>query len=79
MQEKQETLVQSLGWVKKDPWRRLVQSLGWVKKNPWRRKWQPTPVFLPRKFQGQRRLVSYRPWGCKELNTTEQLSIHVMI
>ena len=37
----------------------LVQSLGWVRKNPWRRKWQPTPVFLPGKFQGQRSLVSY--------------------
>ena len=26
----------------------------WVGKIPWRRKWQPTPVFLPRKFHGQR-------------------------
>jgi len=26
----------------------------WVRKIPWRRKWQPTPVFLPRKFHGQR-------------------------
>ena len=24
-----------------------------VRKNPWRRKWQPTPVFFPRKFHGQ--------------------------
>ena len=23
----------------------------WVRKIPWRRKWQPTPVFLPRKSQ----------------------------
>ena len=22
----------------------------WVRKIPWRRKWQPTPIFLPRKF-----------------------------
>ena len=29
-----------------------VQFLGW--KDPWRRKWQPTPVFLPGKFHGQR-------------------------
>ena len=29
-----------------------VWSLNW--KFPWRRKWQPTPVFLPRKFHGQR-------------------------
>ena len=31
----------------------------WVGKIPWRRKWQLTPVFLPRKFQGQRSLVGY--------------------
>ena len=29
----------------------------WVRKIPWRRKWQPTPVFLPGKSQGQRGLV----------------------
>jgi len=28
---------------------------------PWRRKWQPTPVFLPGKFHGQRNLVGYSP------------------
>ena len=28
----------------------------WVGKIPWRRKWQPTPVFLPGKFHGQRRV-----------------------
>ena len=26
----------------------------WVRKVPWNRKWQPTPVFLPGKFHGQR-------------------------
>ena len=35
----------------------------WVGKIPWRRAWQPTPVFLPRKFLGQRSLVGYSPWG----------------
>ena len=25
----------------------------WVRKMPWRRKWQPTPVFLPGKSNGQ--------------------------
>ena len=44
----------------------------WVRKIPWRRKWKPTPVFLPGKFHGQRSLVGYSPWGCKELNMTEQ-------
>ena len=43
----------------------------WIEKIPWRRKWQPTPVFLPGKSHGQRRLVGYSPWGCKESDTTE--------
>ena len=30
----------------------------WVGKIPWRRKWQPSPVFLPRRSHGQRRLQS---------------------
>ena len=30
--------------------------------------WQPTPVFLPGEYHGQRSLVGYSPWGCKELN-----------
>ena len=38
----------------------------WVGKTPWRRKWQSTPVFLPRESHGQRSLVGYSPWGCKE-------------
>jgi len=40
----------------------------WVGKMPWRRKWQPTPVFLPGKSHGRN-----SPWGCKELDTSEQL------
>jgi len=40
-----------------------VQSLGW--EDPWRRKWQPTPVFLPGEFHGQKSLVGYNPWGPK--------------
>ena len=43
----------------------------WVGKIPWRRKWQPTLVFLPEEFHGQR----YSPWGRKELDTTEQLTL----
>ena len=45
-----------------------------VRKIPWRREWLPTPVFLPGKSQGQRSLVGYSPWGCKESDTVEQLS-----
>ena len=43
----------------------------WVGKIPWRRKWQPTPVFMPGESHGQRSQVGYRPWGCKESDTTE--------
>ena len=38
--------------------------------------WQPSPVFLPGEFHGQRSPVGYSPRGCKESDTTEQLSIH---
>ena len=43
-------------------------------KIPWRRKGQPTPVFLPEEFHGQRSLVGYSPWGLKESDTTELLN-----
>ena len=42
----------------------------WVRKILWRRAWLPTPVFWPGESQGQRSLVGYSPWGCKELDTT---------
>ena len=48
-----------------------VQSLGL--EDPWRRGWQPTPVFFPRESHGQRNSGGYSPWGCEELDTTEQL------
>ena len=46
---------------------------GRVGMTPWRRKWQSIPMFLPREFHGQRSLVDYSLWGCKELDKTEQL------
>ena len=45
-----------------------VQSLD--QEDPWRRKWQPTPVFLLGESVGQRSLVGYSPWGCKESDMT---------
>ena len=36
-----------------------------------RRAWQPTPVFLPGEYHGQRSLAGYSPWGRKESDTTE--------
>ena len=42
----------------------------WVRKIPWKRKWQPTPIFFPEKSHGQRSLMCYSPWGCKESDMT---------
>ena len=44
-------------------------SLG--RKDPLEKEMAPTPVFLPGESHGQRNLVGYSPWGCKELDTTE--------
>ena len=35
----------------------------------WSMKWQPTPVFLPGKSQGQGSLVGFRLWGRTESDT----------
>ena len=45
-------------------WRRR-EFHPWARKSPWRRKQQPTPVLLPGKSYGQRRLAGYSPWGTK--------------
>ena len=42
----------------------------WVRKIPWRRAWQPTLVFLPGEFH-----EVYSPWGRKESDINEQLSL----
>ena len=47
-------------------------SLGW--EDPLEKKMATTPVFLPGKSHEQKNLVGYSPWGCKEPDTTEQLS-----
>ena len=44
----------------------------WVEKIPWRRERLPTPVFWPGEFH---ELYIYSPWGCKELDMTERLSL----
>ena len=43
----------------------------WVGRIPWRREWQPTPIFLPGEFHGQRSLAGYNPWVSKQLDTAE--------
>ena len=50
------------------------QFLG--QEDPWRREWQPTSVFLPGKFHGQRTLAGYSPWDRKELDKNEQLNMY---
>ena len=42
----------------------------WVGKIPWRREWLSTPVFWPGEFHGL-----YSPWGHKESDITERLSL----
>ena len=55
-----------------------IRDTGWVQslagKILWGGKRQPTPVFLPGKFHGQRSLVGYSPQGHKELDMTEHLT-----
>ena len=46
----------------------------WVRKISWRREWQSTPAF-PGKFHGQRSLVGYSPWGHKESDMTDRLTL----
>ena len=41
----------------------------WVGKIPWWRAQQPTPVFLPGEFHGQRSLMGL--WDCEEVDMTE--------
>ena len=50
-----------------------VQFLGWD--DPLEKEWSLTPVFLPREFHGQKNLVGYRTWRCKEPDATERLSL----
>ena len=47
----------------------------WIRKIPWRREWQPTPVFLPGKSHWQKSLAGCHPWGHKESDTAERLTL----
>ena len=49
---------------------RRPRFYSWVGKIPWRRERLPTPAFWPGEIHGL-----YSPWGCKELETTEWLSL----
>ena len=47
----------------------------WVGKIPWGKEWHPTPILLLGESHGQRSLAGYSPWGHKELDTTEPLTL----
>ena len=68
MQELQDTQLQPLGQELLHIWGAIFWSI----------KWQPTSAFLPEKFHGQRSLVDYSPWGRKESDMNEQLSMQVI-
>ena len=46
-----------------------IQSLS--REDPLEKGMAPTPVFLPGEFHGQRILVGYSSWSCKDLDMTE--------
>ena len=51
----------------------LVQSL--AGQDHLEKELRPTPVFLPGESHGQKSLVGYSPWGCRESDTTEHAQI----
>ena len=51
----------------------LFQSLG--QEDPLEKGMQPTPIFLPGEFHRQRSLAGYSPWGHRESDTTEWLTL----
>ena len=51
----------------------LIPGLG---RFPWRKEWQPSPVFLPGEFHGQKSLAGYCPWGHKELDMHMHVHTH---
>jgi len=50
-----------------------IQFLGW--EDPLEKGTAPTPVFWTGEFRGQRNVAGYSPWGHKETNMAEQLSL----
>ena len=59
--------------VKNPPAIQETWDLSWVGKIPWRRERLNTPVFWPGGFHGL-----YNPWGHKESDTTERLSLSLL-
>ena len=51
----------------------------WVRKISWRRECLPTSLFLPGELHGQRSLSGCSPWGLKESDMTERLTLYFTI
>ena len=74
--KKKKNVFSSTFWisVKTASWH--VPTVGFITNAPPENKPQPTPVFLPGKSHEQRSLAGYSPWGHKESDTPERLSLH---
>ena len=53
------------------------QYLGWG--DPLEKGMATIPVFLPEEFHGQRSLLGYSAWGCKESDMTGQLTLSLSL
>ena len=58
---------------------RYLGSVPGLGRFPWRREWLPTAVYFPGKSHEQGSLAGYSPWGCKESDMTEQLTLFLSI
>ena len=58
-------------------WETRVQALDW--EDSLKKETQPTPVFLPGEFPGQKNLAGYSPQDHKESDTTEELTLSLLL
>ena len=62
-------------WVKNSPAMQETWVWSQGEEDPLEKEMQGTPVFLPGESHGQRSLTGYGPWGPKELDMTEWLTL----
>ena len=48
----------------------------WVAKTSWRRAWNQLQYACLENPHGQRSPVGFSPWGCKDMDMTQQLGAH---
>ena len=61
--------------VKNLPAVREAQARSLNQEDSLEKEWLPTPVFSPGESHGQRSLLGYSPWDCKESDTTERRAL----